>query len=80
MDKNRLEKYVTFNINNKFRIFIDSFQFLTSLLNSLVKNLGKDEFKYLSQEFDSNILNSVKQKGFYLYEYLSSFKRLEGKS
>ena len=39
-----------FNINSKL-IFIDSFQFLSSSLESLVKNLGKDDFKYLSQEF-----------------------------
>ena len=31
-------------INNKLS-FVDSFQFLSSLLNSLVKNLGKDDFK-----------------------------------
>ena len=39
-----------FNINSKL-IFIDSFQFLSSSLESLVKNLGEDDFKYLSQEF-----------------------------
>ena len=40
-----------------------SFQFLSSSLVGLVKTLSKD-FKYLSQEFDNNILNLVKQKGF----------------
>ena len=45
---NGLEKYMIFTINNKLR-FIDSFQFLSSSLNSLVKNLGKDDFKCLSQ-------------------------------
>ena len=35
-------------------IFRDSFQFLSSLLDSLVKNLFKDDFKYLSQDFDTN--------------------------
>ena len=39
--KNKLEKYMTFTINNKFN-FIDSFQFLSSSLDSLVKNLNKD--------------------------------------
>ena len=56
---NGLEKYISFNINNKL-IFIDSFQFLSSSLNSLVKNLGKDNFKYLSQEFDNKVLDLVK--------------------
>ena len=52
---NRLEKYMSFTIN-KLR-FIDSYQFLSSWLYSLLKNLGKDDFKYLSQEFDNNILD-----------------------
>ena len=34
---NGLEKYMRFNVNNKL-IFIDSFQFLTSTSDSLVKN------------------------------------------
>ena len=51
---NGLEKYMSFSINNKLN-FIDSFQFLSSSLDSLVKNLNKDYFKYLSQEFDNNV-------------------------
>ena len=38
---------MSFNINNKV-IFIDSFQFLSSSLDILVKNLGKDDFNYFS--------------------------------
>ena len=38
---NGLENYMSFSINNKLS-FIDSFQFLSSSLDSLVKNLGKD--------------------------------------
>ena len=56
-----------FTINSKLR-FIDCFQFLSSSLDSLVKNLSKNDFKYLSQEFDNNVLDLVKQKGFYPYE------------
>ena len=40
---NVLEKYMSFNINDKLRL-IDSFQFLSSLLDSLVKNLNKNDF------------------------------------
>ena len=47
---NELEKYMSFNINNKL-IFIETFQFLSSSSDSVIKNLGKDDFKYLSQEF-----------------------------
>ena len=43
----RLEKYMRFSISNKLS-FIDSFQFPRSSLDSLVKNLDKDDFKYLS--------------------------------
>ena len=66
---NGLEKFRSFSINNKLR-FIDIVQFLRSSLDSLVKNLAKDDFKYLSQEFDSNVLDLVRQKGFYPYEYI----------
>ena len=55
----RSEKYMSFNINNKL-IFIDSFQFLSSPLDSLVKNLGKADFNYLSQEFYNKMLDLVK--------------------
>ena len=44
---NGLEKYLRFSISNKL-IFIDSFQNRSSSLGSLVKNLAKDDFKYLS--------------------------------
>ena len=56
---------MSFTVNNK-QSFIDSFQFLNSSLDSLVKNLSIDDFKYLSQEFDNNILNLVNQKDFVL--------------
>ena len=58
---NGSEKYMSFTINNKLS-FIDCFQFLSSSLDSLVKNLNKANFKYLSQEFDNNVLDLVKQK------------------
>ena len=59
---------MNFSINNKLR-FIDSFQSLScSSLDTLVRNLNKDYFKYLSQENDNNVLYLVKQKGFYPYE------------
>ena len=54
---------MSFTIINKLS-FTDSFHFLSSSLDSLVKNLSKDNFKYLNQEFDNNALGSVKQKGF----------------
>ena len=56
--------------NNNKLIFIDSFQFLSSSLDSLVKNLVKIIFKYLSQDL-------VKQKGFYPYEYMKYLEKFK---
>ena len=67
---------MSFSISDKL-IFIDSFQFVSSWLESLVKNLGKDDFEYLSQEFDNNVLDLVKQKGFNSYEYMTGFKKFK---
>ena len=58
---NGLEKHTSFSINNKLS-FIDSLQFLSSSLDSLVKNLRNDDFKYLSQEFDKDKLDLFKKR------------------
>ena len=58
---NGLEKYMSFTINNKLS-FIDSFQFLSSSLDILVKNLSKNDFKNSSEEFDNNVLDLVKHE------------------
>ena len=63
-------------MNNKVS-FIESFQFLSSSLDSLLTNLGKDDFKYPSQEFDNNVLDLVKKKGFYPYEYMINFEKFK---
>ena len=60
---------MSFTINNKL-----------SFIYSLVKNLGKDDFKYLSHEFDNNVLDLVKQKIFYPHEYMSDFERFKKES
>ena len=67
---------MSFTVNNKLS-FLDSFQFLSSSLDSLVKNLNKDDFKYLSQEFDNNVLDLVKQKEFYPCKYMSDFEKFK---
>ena len=72
---NGLEKCMSFNINNEL-IFIDSFHFLSSSLDSSVKNFSKNGFKYLSQEFNGNVSDLVKQKGFYPYECMSDFSKV----
>ena len=42
---NGLEKYVSFTINNELR-FIDRFRFLSFSLNSLAKNLTKNDLLF----------------------------------
>ena len=44
---NELERYTSLTINDKLS-FVDSFQFLRSSLDNLVKNLKEYDFKYLS--------------------------------
>ena len=71
---NGLEKYIAFTINRNW-FFIDSMQFMKSSLDSLVKNLSDNDFKYLSKEFSSEFLKLVKQKGVYSYAYMDNFKK-----
>ena len=62
---NGLQKYMSFTISNKLS-FIGSFQFylfpISSSLDSLVKNLSKDDFNYLSQGLDNNALYLIIQR------------------
>ena len=39
--------------------------------------MNKNDFKYLSQEFDNNVLDLAKQKGFYPYEYMNDFEKFQ---
>ena len=50
-------------------------QFMNSSLDKLVKNLSDEDFKYLVEEFSSENLELLKQKGAYPYEYMNSFER-----
>ena len=75
---NELNRYMSFSVNNKSN-FIDSFLFLSSPLDSLIKNLSKNCFKTLIQEFDNNVLDLIKQKRFYPYEHMSDFEKSKEK-
>ena len=54
-------------------------QFMNYSLDKLAKNLSDEDFKYLVEEFDSENLKLLKQKGDYPYEYMNSFKRFNEK-
>ena len=69
---NGLEKYMSFTLNKNI-VFTHSMSFMNSSLDKLVKNLNG--FKYLSGVFIGEQSKSVKKKGIYPYEYMSSFKR-----
>ena len=64
-----------FTLNGNI-VFIDSMLFLNSSLEKLFKNLGSEDFKYLSEEFSSEKLELVKKKGIYPYEYLGKVNYL----
>ena len=64
---NGLEKYMTFSLDIK-SVFTDSLHVLSSLLDRLLRNLGKNDSKHSSEELDSEVLDLVKQIGFYPFE------------
>ena len=71
---NALEKYIALFLYKNL-VLIDSMQFMNSSLDKLVKNLLDKDFKYLIEEFGSENLELLKQKGAYLYEHMNSFER-----
>ena len=71
---NNMEKYMAFMLGNHL-VFLDSFQFMSSSLDNLVKNLPDEAFKYTKQEFEKEQFNLMKQKGIYPYDHMDSFDR-----
>ena len=69
-----LVKCIAFTIKKNL-VFIDSMQFMNSGLDALTKNLSHNDSKYLSEKFSGDLLNLIKQKEVYPYEYMDSFKR-----
>ena len=76
---NNMETYMAFILGKKL-VFIDSFQFMSSSLDSLVKNLPNDAFKYTSQVYKNEKLNMMKLKGVYLYDLMDSFEKFPKKN
>ena len=72
---NGLEKYTKFSLNSKL-LFFDSFKFISSSLNSLVKYLGENDFKRSSQEFESEVLDLTKKKNFIALNICAILKTL----
>ena len=57
--------------------FIGSLQFTNQGLDKLVKTLGDDEFRYLSESCISSHFGLVRRKGVYPYDYMDSSGRFE---
>ena len=81
---NNMEKYMAFMLGNHL-VFLDSFQFMNSSLDNLVKNLPDEAFKYTDEEFQADVLGCncgeqlklVKRKGVYPYDHMDSFQKFE---
>ena len=72
------EKMISFNLD-QYK-FIDSFQFMPSSLDSLVKNLkdkGIDYFKHTKRFYKGELLDLITRKGVYPYDYMDSFEKFE---
>ena len=60
--------------------FIDSFQFMNSSLETLVKNVPLSDLKYTSQEFQDEKLELMKRKEVYPYDYMNSFDKFDDRN
>lgn len=75
-----MERYISFSLGDLR--FLDSFQFLSSSLESLTDNLkctgGLMNFKHFSSEFnDEDIANLLLRKNVYPYDYMNDERRFQ---
>ena len=75
---NNMEKYMAFMLGTHLT-FVDSFQFMSSSLDNLVKNLPDEAFKCTKQKFKNEQFNLMKQKGIYPYDFMDSFEKFNNK-
>ena len=75
---NNMEKYMAFFLGKHLK-FIDSFQFMSSSLESLVKNISPCDMKYTLQEFQNEKLELMKRKDVYPYDYMDHFDKFNEK-
>ncbi|GBL87901.1 hypothetical protein AVEN_62211-1 [Araneus ventricosus] len=79
---NNMEKYISFSIRRRKENpvtlqFVDSFQFLNTSLQKLVKNLDHSKFSIMQSFISSQHRDLLLKKGIYSYEYMSSFSKFE---
>ena len=63
------------DVKRKIR-FIDSFKFMATSLDNLVKNLPKDSFKNLTEFYEGDELDLIKRKGVFPYDWFDNFGKL----
>ena len=73
---NNMEKYMSFMLGNHL-VFLDSFQFMSSSLDNLVKNLPDEALKYTYNRFKQEQFNLMKQKGIYPYDHMDSLEKFK---
>ena len=73
---NNMEKYMAFMLG-KHLVFLDSFQFTSSSLDNIVRNLPGDAFKCTSVEFQGEKPKLMTKKGVYPYDYMDSFDKFD---
>ena len=56
--------------------FIDSFKFMATSLDNLVKNLPKESFKNLTEFYEGEQLNLLLRKGVFPYDWFDNFDKL----
>ena len=66
-------------VKRKIR-FIDSFKFMATSLDNLVKNLPKDSFKNLTEFYEGNELKLLLRKGVFPYDWFDNFGKLSSTS
>ena len=79
VDKFINEEKKEVEVKRKIR-FIDSFKFMATSLNSLVKNLPKESFKNLTEFYEGKQLDLIKRKGVFPYDWFDSFNKLSSTS
>ena len=79
VDKFINEEKKEVEVKRKIR-FIDSFKFMATSLDNLVKNLPKESFKNLTEFYEGDQLNLIKRKGVFPYDWFDNFGKLSSTS
>lgn len=79
-----MENYITFKLGTPGKpigiVFLDSFKFLPTSLETVIKNLKHNQFSILNENYSPNIdLEMITRKGVYILRLLFSFAKFKEK-